>query len=284
MNVRSLLFWILLIGCGSKQPPGIPPGTVVTPPDPPAKKKGGSPRVVATVSTPAPAPNPVSASFIDIKEKKSVDHVACETRAVVMVKGKATAAGENLGVGDVFMAQGKGSWDLSGDGTAVMAVMQPASCDASTLAPIAKKVVRAAKEPLSVYPNGALKVWLDVEGGGLASIGRLEGTAAVPEHVHETSWETLCAVEAKGTLMLAGSPQAIGPKTCTSVPPNTKHAWNPDAGSKLVAVQLYAPPGPEQRFKTMAADAKDAGAPLAAKPDAGPAAPKPDSGAPAPKR
>lgn len=278
MKIHPLLPWILLIGCGSKQPPGIPPGTVVTPPDPPRKKGMVRPFTHADAGTPSSAAaNPVTASFIDIKEKKSVDHVACETRALILVKGKATAFGENLAAGDILMAQGKGSWDMTGDAVAVSAVLQPTTCDPSTLPAVSRKIVRATKDPSWVFPNGAMKGWLDVE-SGIASIGRMEGVATVPEHVHENSWEILCAVDAKGTLMLNGAPQTIAPKTCTQVPPNTKHAWTPDAGSKLVAVQLYAPPGPEQRFKAMAADA---GAP---KPDAGPPAAKADSGAPAPKR
>ena len=43
------------------------------------------------------------------------------------------------------------------------------------------------------------------------------------------------------------------------VPPGVKHSWKPDPGTKLVAVQFYSPPGPEQRFKALAAAAADAG-------------------------
>src|SRR5581483_9235987 len=123
------------------------------------------------------------------------------------------------------------------------------------------KVVHAKDAQPQVWANGGMKAFLDVEGPN-AYIGRLEGTGAVSEHVHETSWETLCAVEAKGTFTLAGAPQPLAAKTCVQVPPNTKHSWTPDAGSKLVAIQYYSPPGPEQRFKALAAAEKaDAGAP-----------------------
>ena len=37
-------------------------------------------------------------------------------------------------------------------------------------------------------------------------------------------------------------------RTCQDT--DTPHSWTPDPGSKLVAVQMYWPPGPEQRFKT----------------------------------
>ena len=92
-------------------------------------------------------------------------------------------------------------------------------------------------------------------------LGRLEGTAAVAEHVHEKSWEVLAAIDAAGTFTLDGKEQRLGPRQVVFVPPNTKHAWKPDQGSKLVALQMYSPPGPEQRFIALAAAEKDAGKP-----------------------
>jgi mannose-6-phosphate isomerase-like protein (cupin superfamily) len=74
--------------------------------------------------------------------------------------------------------------------------------------------------------------------------------------MHPDSWEILCAVDAAGTFTLDGKDQRLGPRQVVTVPPATKHAWTPDEGSNLVAIQLYAPPGPEQRFKALA----DAGA------------------------
>ena len=51
----------------------------------------GLPRTVSTptvVDAGAPVPfNPVNASFMDIKDKKHVDHVACEVRALSLVYG-----------------------------------------------------------------------------------------------------------------------------------------------------------------------------------------------------
>ena len=51
---------------------------------------------------------------------------------------------------------------------------------------------------------------------------------------------------------LDGKEQRLGPHEIVRVPPGVKHSWKPDPGSKLVAVQMYAPPGPEQRFKALA--------------------------------
>ena len=94
-------------------------------------------------------------------------------------------------------------------------------------------------------------------------LGRLEGTAAVAEHEHTTSSETLIAIEGSGTFTVDGKDSRLGPRQIVHVPKGTKHAWKPDPGTKLVAIQLYEPPGPEQRFVGLAAAsslAKDAGA------------------------
>ena len=68
---------------------------------------------------------------------------------------------------------------------------------------------------------GTVSAHLDVQSPELY-LGHLEGTAPVAEHSH--------------------------------------HAWRPKAGSKLVAVQMYSPPGPEQRFVALAAADEDASA------------------------
>jgi mannose-6-phosphate isomerase-like protein (cupin superfamily) len=90
-------------------------------------------------------------------------------------------------------------------------------------------------------------------------LGRLEGTAPVAEHSHSGSWEVLAVVEANGMLALDGTEGHVGPRQIVMIPAGAKHAWNPEAGSKLVALQMYAPPGPEQRFVALAAAYKDAG-------------------------
>jgi mannose-6-phosphate isomerase-like protein (cupin superfamily) len=91
-------------------------------------------------------------------------------------------------------------------------------------------------------------------------LGRLEGTAPVSEHMHASSWEILAAVEANGVFSLEGTEGRLAARQVVVVPPGAKHAWKPEPGSKLVAVQMYSPPGPEQRFVALAAADKDAGA------------------------
>ena len=78
--------------------------------------------------------------------------------------------------------------------------------------------------------------------------------------MHKGTWEILAAIDAAGTFVLDGRESRLAPRQVVVVPPDTKHEWRPDPGSKLVAVQMYSPPGPEQRFLALAAAEKDAGA------------------------
>ena len=85
-----------------------------------------------------------------------------------------------------------------------------------------------------------------------ASLGLLSGTSPVAEHAHDTSWEILYAEAAVGSFVLGGVETQLGPAQFVFVPPGVKHAWRPTAGSSLRAIQMYSPPGPEQRFKKLA--------------------------------
>jgi quercetin dioxygenase-like cupin family protein len=162
------------------------------------------------------------------------------------------------------MVGGPDPFDVKGAGTVALAtvVHSPCSVRARPVGPT-KRVIRAAVAPELVWAGGTMRAHLDVEKevSPEAYLGRLEGTAPVAEHLHATSWEIIMAVDATGTFTLDGKPARLGPRSVVAVPPNVKHAWQPDEGSKLVAVQMYAPPGPEQRFRTLAAAAVDAGPP-----------------------
>jgi quercetin dioxygenase-like cupin family protein len=48
-------------------------------------------------------------------------------------------------------------------------------------------------------------------------------------------------------MTVAGTQIAVTPTSVIQIPPNTKHAVT--ATEEIRAVQLYTPPGPEQRFK-----------------------------------
>ena len=96
--------------------------------------------------------------------------------------------------------------------------------------------------------------------GQKASLGVLLGSkdAPVTQHKHDGSWEILVALRAEGTARRAESAAAsetakvsVSDGTVVAIPKGALHAWEPGGTKPLVAVQLYVPPGPEQRFKEL---------------------------------
>jgi quercetin dioxygenase-like cupin family protein len=80
------------------------------------------------------------------------------------------------------------------------------------------------------------------------SILELAAGASVPEHVHANETELLYILEGSGTMTIGGQDVAVTPTSVIQIPPNTKHAFAA-GGTRVRAVQLYTPAGPEQRFK-----------------------------------
>jgi quercetin dioxygenase-like cupin family protein len=77
----------------------------------------------------------------------------------------------------------------------------------------------------------------------------LQAGAKVPEHTHDSS-ETLVVLEGTCTLTLRGTTYVLVAGDTVHIPKGDKHAAlvPPDAKGAFVAVQIYAPAGPEQRF------------------------------------
>jgi mannose-6-phosphate isomerase-like protein (cupin superfamily) len=264
-----------LAGCPKNEEVGTqagPPLTIER--DASAPPSSGAPSATAPVPSASAAPSdagppppglpPVTAEVVDVDAKGfHWEHVACEQRIVAVTDGTVKVLGETLAKGDVITVRGKGAYDVAATPKAVVvrAIARGTVCEPDAYVTLAKKVFRAKNVKPLVWAGGTMQATLLVEkdDAPLAYVGLLEGTAAVAEHVHDGSWEILCALEASGDFTLAGQKARLGPRQCVSVPPATKHAWAPDAGSKLRAVQLYAPAGPEQRFRGLAAAAADAG-------------------------
>jgi mannose-6-phosphate isomerase-like protein (cupin superfamily) len=138
---------------------------------------------------------------------------------------------------------GKGSWKT-----------RPAQLEGTDLT--------AAKD--LAWGGGAMHARIAFEGDKQrASLGVLMGSrdAPVGQHQHDTSWEVLVALRAAGTARRANAPGAaaqlepvaVKDGTVVTIPKATQHSWTPDGHRPLIAVQLYVPPGPEQRFKQLAA-------------------------------
>jgi mannose-6-phosphate isomerase-like protein (cupin superfamily) len=179
----------------------------------------------------------------------------CSRLYVVAARGEVTVDRDTLSQGEVLVLRFPAAVTIAPHGIAVE-VIKPFPCDKPD-AP-EKTIVRAGQAEDLAWAGGAMHAHLDVVGSDVY-LGRLEGTAAVKEHDHPTSAEILVAIEASGTMTLDGKPRRLESGAIVTVPKGTKHSWTPDPGSKLVAVQLYDPPGPEQRFIALAAAERDAG-------------------------
>lgn len=195
------------------------------------------------------------ARFVDLPTE--IPDAPCHQVLLAVVSGEGTFGGEKLGAGDTVVVMNPAATRVEGAGLAVLVdhPAPPERCVVKTLPATEKKILRGASAPPLTWGKGAMTARLDVTSdlSPHLYLGRLEGTAPVKEHDHPTSWEILCAVEAAGTFTLDGVEKRLGPRQIVAVPAGKKHAWQPDPGSKLVGIQLYVPPGPEQRFKALAA-------------------------------
>jgi quercetin dioxygenase-like cupin family protein len=218
---------------------------------------------------PAAAPSEVDAGgsklpvALFIEGAKKVEAPVCSRLVFAALKGTVSVHGskgapDNLAAGDVLVITHPSEpLDVNAPGLAAQ-VMQDLACEAARPA---KMLVRAKDVPEIKWAKGAMRAQLLVtKDSPELYVGRLEGTAPVVEHDHPTSNETLITLEAAGTMVVDGKESRLGPRQIVQVPKGTKHAWRPDPGTKLVAVQIYDPPGPEQRFVGLAAADRDAGA------------------------
>jgi quercetin dioxygenase-like cupin family protein len=80
-----------------------------------------------------------------------------------------------------------------------------------------------------------------------ASILDLRGDAAIPPHVHDGSTELLYLLEGAGTMMVDGVDLPVTATSVVQIPAGIEHAFT--ATEPARAIQVYAPPGPEQRFR-----------------------------------
>jgi mannose-6-phosphate isomerase-like protein (cupin superfamily) len=227
-----------------------------SPSAPSAPSASASTQAAASTQQPPNQGPPVSAMFVELGEGasgRSMPVPPCTEALVTPVRGSVNASGVQLAQGDVAAFRGQTAVVMRGEGLVLFARARLNECNAPPLS----TAVKATVAPDLSFMHGAMHARLDLDDRNVAPsfyLGRLSGTAAVPEHAHAGTWELLCAVEAAGTFTLSGAPQHLGPRTCVTIPPDTKHSWQPDAGSTLSAVQMYWPPGPEQRFKKLAAD------------------------------
>src|SRR5262249_7635292 len=143
MKHRALVF-LAMFACGEKLPPTVPPPTTATP-SPSVTPAPTPDPTLASTPTPAPTPpqNPVTALFIDLTSAGPPYKSRGGGRPPLAAgRGTATASGDQLGAGDVLVAQGSGEVAIKGTGLAVLATVD-APCTAS-VTPFTKKVIKAS--------------------------------------------------------------------------------------------------------------------------------------------
>jgi mannose-6-phosphate isomerase-like protein (cupin superfamily) len=126
-------------------------------------------------------------------------------------------------------------------------------------APIASVDLAAA--PDLAWGKGAYhaRIGFSAEASPRASLGLLKMSedGAVLPHEHEKEWEHMAILQGEGDFVqgAAGSERTLHATAGTmfSVAPGTRHHWKSAGTRSFLGIQVYTPPGPEQRFKKLAA-------------------------------
>lgn len=208
---------------------------------------------VAHVPIPVPKDAPIVAKLLTAPSH--LEAALCKRTFVAVARGTLEVDGRTLRQGDALVMLHAQALDVAGKGLVAFAAIDLPSCDVlSRPAPQFTVVPSTEARELS-WGQGTMSAHLDVERerSPEAYLGRLAGTSAVNEHAHERSWEILFAIEAAGTFTVNGEAHRLAANDVLFVPAGAKHAWTPDPGSRLEAIQMYVPPGPEQRFRALAA-------------------------------
>jgi mannose-6-phosphate isomerase-like protein (cupin superfamily) len=84
----------------------------------------------------------------------------------------------------------------------------------------------------------------------------IDVTAKVAPHVHDKEWEALVILQGEGTMKLGAEgkekAEPVSAGRLVLIPAGVRHSFDPKGSKPLRAIQLYTPPGPEQRFKKLA--------------------------------
>jgi mannose-6-phosphate isomerase-like protein (cupin superfamily) len=145
--------------------------------------------------------------------------------------------------------------------TLVGALVRASDAQPHTPAPLGVSAVRLEESPVLLNAGGKLRVQILHDAASGASFGALslldaDADLSVPEHVHETSVEALYILSGDGAMILGEERTLVVPGRVIYVPANTNHgyeAWT----EPLRALQIYAPPGPEQRFRGLVPSTED---------------------------
>jgi mannose-6-phosphate isomerase-like protein (cupin superfamily) len=75
-----------------------------------------------------------------------------------------------------------------------------------------------------------------------------------PLHTHENAWEVVHVLRGSGEVTAADEIGPLMGGSSYAFAPKSRHGYKSEGGAPTVAVQMYSPPGPEQRFFGPAAE------------------------------
>jgi quercetin dioxygenase-like cupin family protein len=156
--------------------------------------------------------------------------------------GRATVNGEKLGEGDVVWLPARATCRV--DGRVLRVRARPTATATATATARAAEV-----KPLSIAGGkGSVKLMLDGKGASFAvDLMSVEAGAKVPPHVHDGSDEIIFVLQGRGTTTVGGAPLESRAGELLRIPAGVQHSLV--VSEKMSVVQIYAPGGPEQRFK-----------------------------------
>ena len=147
------------------------------------------------------------------------------------------------------------------DGASARVLLIAVTADGRALEPGDRAVapVDLAALPDLTWGNGAFRarIALQAPDSPEASLGALVARkdATIPLHVHEREWEHVIVLSGGGTFLTPTQQPAtrtVRAGDVIHVPPGVRHGFQGNGREDLVGLQLYTPPGPEQRFRKLA--------------------------------
>jgi quercetin dioxygenase-like cupin family protein len=123
-------------------------------------------------------------------------------------------------------------------------------------APPGPKPVLATVEKATVNKfsggKGVAKILLDEKTTGSSAMAlavlQFEGAVELPRHAHTGASELLYVLQGGGKVTVGDETHSFGPNTAVYIPADQPHGARM-TGGQTIAVQIYAPAGPEQRFR-----------------------------------
>lgn len=249
MRLFAVAVALLAVACGASRIGAPHEGTAATDP---SAVVSASPPPIPHVPLPVPADAPLVAKLLDTPAH--LEDALCKRTFVAAIRGTLDVDGRTLRPGDVLVARNAHPLDVAGKGTIAFAEVPLGACVLRDRPSPELTVVPGGEARELSWGHGTMHARLDVERERApeAYMGRLGGTAHVAEHAHAGAWEILFVIDAAGTFTLDGTAYRLAANDVLFVPAGAKHAWTPDPGSTLSAIQMYVPPGPEQRFRALA--------------------------------